>query len=158
MRLLLSITFNMKPLSPSSPPGRDSRSWNWFLSSRPRFGYPCHSSTLSIPPYLVQNFSLYLFFSYQKPILQVLQILLRSPFSRFPVIEKLLVDHNLILRHWKQKKILLLFYLRLNKRCGSPLKARIRIEGKVKFRGFPLLPYAELKPPVKIFFSWLNSF
>ena len=58
----------------------------------------------------------------------------------------------------ENKKNLFLFYLRLNKRCGSPLKARVRIEGKVKFRGLPLLPYAELKPPVKIFYFLFKLF
>ena len=49
-------------------------------------------------------------------------------------------------------------YLRLNKRRWSPLEARVRVEGKVKFRGLPLLPYAELKPPVKIFYFLFKLF
>ena len=28
----------MNPFSPSNPPGNDSSSWNWFLSSNPRLG------------------------------------------------------------------------------------------------------------------------
>ena len=38
------------------------------------------------------------------------------------------------------------------------MQTRVRIEGKVKFRGLPLLPYAELKPPVKIFYFLVKLF
>ena len=96
-----------------------SRLWRWNLIKL--CVWTCDMNSPSGPLWLWQCF-------YHQPILQVLEVLFASPFSRFPVIEKLLVDHNLVKRHhFEDKK--LLFYLRLNKRCGSPLKAGVFFVG-----------------------------